>query len=382
MIYDAFVAGVGVMGGAVARALARAGWRVAACDARQPPHDRGSSHGESRILRAAYFEGPVYAPLARRAFALWRALEAETGRSLLRVTGGLHVGPEQGSLVRGALESARRHGIAHERVGGAELMRRYPALRVGCGEAAVFEPDAAILDPERCVAAQIESARAAGAQLRLGEGLLGWRRAGAELQVETAGGDYRARTLVLALGPWLPALRPGLPLHVTRQPVFWFDPIEPGLHAPEQLPHFLIEFEPRRIFYGVPDLGGGLKCAIHQGGEITAAEAVDRTLRPAESERVRSLLERFLPRAAGLLRRSSVCLYTNTADGHFLIDRDPADPGVWLLSACSGHGFKFAPALAELLLEALSERGDGPLEAFSLERRVAAARPTGSSSRA
>ena len=370
MIYDVFVAGLGIMGGALARALARAGLRVAGCDDRYPPHDRGSSHGESRILRAAYFEDPIYAPLARRAFALWRALEDETGRSLLRVTGGLDIGPDDGTLVRGALSSARLHGIAHERVGGAELMRRWPALSVGSGEAAVFEPDAGILDPEQCVAAQIESARAAGAQLRLGDGLVGWRRVGAELRVTTARGEVTVRTLVLALGAWLPAFRPDLPLRVARQPVFWFDPIEPAIHAPERLPHFLIEFEPGRIFYGFPDLGSGLKCAIHHDGESTTAETVDRRLRPAECDRVRSLLERFVPRAAGRMRRSTVCLYTNTMDGHFLIDRDPAERGVWLFSACSGHGFKFAPALAESLVEPLTGCGDAPLERFCMGRLV------------
>jgi sarcosine oxidase len=260
-------------------------------------------------------------------------------------------------------------------------MQRYPALRLGAGEAAVFEPGAGILDPEQCVAAQIESARAAGAQLRLGDGLVAWRRVGAELRVTTASGECTARTLVLALGAWLPAFRPGLPLRVTRQPVFWFDPIEPAIHAPERLPHFLIEFEPGRVFYGFPDLGHGLKCAIHHDGEITTADGVDRRLRPGEQERVRSLLERFLPRAAGRLRSSAVCLYTNTTDGHFLIDRDPLEPGVWLLSACSGHGFKFAPALAELLLEALTGSGAAQLESFSSERFATAARPVGSSSR-
>jgi sarcosine oxidase len=153
--------------------------------------------------------------------------------------------------------------------------------------------------------------------------------------------------------------------------MFWFDPLEPALHAPERLPHFLIEFEPGRIFYGFPDLGSGLKCALHHGGESTTAETVDRRLRPEEHASVRSLLERFLPRAAGSLRRSAVCLYTNTPDGHFLIDRDPRDASVWLLSACSGHGFKFAPALAELLLDALAGRSDAPLARFSIGRLAA-----------
>src|SRR5262245_14190939 len=373
MIYAACVAGLGVMGGAAARALARAGLRVAACDEREPPHDRGSSHGESRIIRAAYFEGPTYAPLARRALALWRELEEERGGRLLRATGGLDIGPGEGALVRGALASARLHGIPHERLGGAELMRRWPALRVGDDAAAVFEPEAGILDPERCVAAQIDSARAAGAELHLGARLVGWRRAGAELRIATTRGEWQVRTLLLALGAWLPAFRPELPLRVTRQAVFWFDPLEAAGHGPHALPNFLIEFEPGRIFYGFPDLGQGVKCAVHHEGEATAPADVDRNLRPAEAERVRALLERFLPRAAGRLRGSAVCLYTNTPDGHFLIGRDPAEPGVLLLSACSGHGFKFAPALAERLVQELSGRGDAALAPFSVGRLAGAA---------
>lgn len=379
MIHDVFVAGLGVLGGAVARAAARAGLRVAGCDARRPPHDRGSSHGESRILRAAYFEGAHYARLARRALALWRALEAESGRALFRATGGLHVGPADGALLRAALESARSCGIPHQRLDAAELMRRYPALQVGEEHAAVFEPDAGILDPERCVAAQIDSARAAGAELRLGEELLGWRRAGAVLRIETAGGEFAARALVLALGAWLPERRPELPLQVTRQAVFWFDPLEPGLHAPDRLPHYLIEFAPGRVFYGFPDLGRGLKCAVHREGELTMPDSVDRGARPVDLVAVRELVARFLPRAAGRLRDSAVCLYTNAPDGHFLVDRDPRDPGVWLLCACSGHGFKFAPALAELLLEALAGRAAPALAPFALDRFPAAGRQRGRS---
>ena len=369
MIYDVFVAGLGVMGSAVTRALARAGMHVVACDALEPPHNLGSSHGESRIIRAAYFEDPIYVPLATRAFQLWRELESETGRSLLRVTGGLNIGPADGALVQGALLSAREHGIAHELLDGAEAMQRFPALHLRTNDVAVFEPDAGILNPEEGVSAQIESARSAGAELHLDEALTSWKRTGAELRVKTTNGEYAARSLVLAVGAWLPTLRPDLPLRVTRQPVFWFETMQPNIHSATALPHYLIEFEPERVFYGFPDLGNGLKCAIHHQGATTTPQNVDRALNPTEHAQARALVEQFFPSAAGPLRNSSVCLYTNTPDHHFLIDSDPTDPGVWLFSPCSGHGFKFAPALAELLTKTLTAGTDGQVApAFALSR--------------
>ncbi|MGH7469617.1 MAG: N-methyl-L-tryptophan oxidase [Longimicrobiales bacterium] len=365
-MYDVFVAGLGVMGGAIARAFARAGRRVLGCDARQPPHEFGSSHGESRIIRAAYFEDPVYAPLAQRAFELWRELESESGRSLLRVTGGLNMGPRAGVLVEGALASARAHGIKHELLDGNEVVRRYPGYRVRATDAAVFEPTAGILDPEQCVAAQLESARSAGADLRLGDPFIGWQRAQQGFEIETSSGRHQARMLVLTVGAWLSQFRPELPLKVTRQPVFWFEPTNPVLYSPDRLPHFLIEFEPGRIFYGFPDLGRGLKCAIHHEGVATSPDLVARSLAPTELAVVRSLVAQFLPGALGPLRTFGICLYTNLPDGHFLLDRDPQNSDLWLVSACSGHGFKFAPPLAELLLAAQS--GSAIPECFSLQR--------------
>ena len=370
MTYDLFVAGLGVTGGALARAAARAGLSVVGCDALNPPHDQGSSHGESRIIRAAYFEDPVYAPLAQRALMLWRELEGETGRSLLRITGGLNIGPANAMLVEGASTSARLHDIAHERLDADELELRFPGLRVPPGQVGIFEPDAGVLDPEASVAAQLESARAAGAELRSDESLLHWKRSNGGFLVTTAAGEYRAGALVLAVGAWLPRFAPGFSLEIARQPVFWFEPIEPALYQADRLPHYLIEFERARVFYGFPDLGHGLKCAIHHEGDPTLPEAVDRSVRHHELEEVRKLVARYLPGAAGPLRRASVCLYTNTRDGHFVIAEDPNEAGLWRVSACSGHGFKFAPAVAELALASIMNNAAVPA-VFSTQRFLA-----------
>jgi sarcosine oxidase len=372
-VYDVFIAGLGVMGSATARAFSRANYRVGACDAFHPPHERGSSHGESRIIRAAYFEDPIYTPLAQRSFALWRALGKESGRALLWVTGGLNIGPRGGMLVDGALRSAEMHRISHELLDFEKITERFPGLRVDPNHVAVYEPDAGILDPENCVKALLDSARSTGAELHFGEKLVAWNSEDGAVTIETTRTQYRAHALILAVGGWLPWFKPELPLRVTRQPVFWFEPTTPALYTPENQPHYLIEYEEGRIFYGFPDLGRGLKCALHYDAPTTTAEHVDRTLRTGDLNAVKALVQRYLPGAAGPLLRHSVCLYTNTPDLHFLIDRDPADRNVWLLSACSGHGFKFAPAIAELMVGALSH--GAPLPPVFSANRLESARP-------
>jgi sarcosine oxidase len=224
-----------------------------------------------------------------------------------------------------------------------------------------------VLDPELCLGALLESARAAGAELHYDEKLVGWRSDGTSVVIETVRGEYRARSLILAVGPWLPWFKPLLALRVTRQPAFWFEPTAPELYSADRQPHYLIEYELGRIFYGFPDLGRGVKCALHYNAPITTADHVDRSLRTSDVDAVRSLLERFLPAAAGPLLRQSVCLYTNTPDLHFLVDRDPLESQVWLLSACSGHGFKFAPAIAELIVNA-GVRGGALPRVFGADR--------------
>ncbi len=358
--YDVVVAGLGAMGSSIAWRLAESGLRVLGIDRFAPPHALGSSHGSSRILREAYFEHPLYVPFAQRALAAWREIEARAGEALLRTTGGLMIGPRDGEVAGGALTSARLHGLPHEELSWEEARRRFPALRVPESEVAVWEPRAGVLDPERCVAALLALARAAGAELRFGEALLGWRGEGGELRVETASGAVRCGALVLAAGPWMAELLAGVvPLAVERTVQHWFRPRERAeLFAAERFPIFIWESAPGRAWYGFPDLGEGLKAALHHQGEPARADAVRRSVEPREIEALRLLLERFIPDAAGEHVRAAVCLYTNTPDGHFLVDRHPRDPRVWIVSPCSGHGFKFASVIGEVV--AAEVRGEPP----------------------
>lgn len=353
-VYDVAVIGLGAMGSATAYHLARRGASVIGFDRFAPPHTLGSTHGRTRIIREAYFEHPLYVPLIRRAYENWSALERDAGEQLLHVTGGLMIGPSSGELVAGACRSALEHGIPHEVLDAAALRRRFPVFRPDDDMVALLEQRAGLLLPERCVAACLRLAAERGAQLKVNEPVRAWRAGEGSVVVETDHGQYRARRAVLSVGPWLPELVPDveLPLRVERQTFHWFTPArDPEAFTGERCPIALWEFEPDRLFATFSDLGDGVKIGIHHEGEDAEPHSVRRTITPAEDAAVRGLLERYLPAAAGELRDSAVCLYTNTPDDHFLIDLHPAHPEVVLASPCSGHGFKFASVIGEVLAD-------------------------------
>ncbi|MFA0732740.1 MAG: hypothetical protein HZLCBSQH_001623 [Candidatus Fervidibacterota bacterium] len=354
MSLSVVVAGLGAMGSAAAFHLARRGAKVVGLDRFTPPHPFGSSHGQSRILREAYFEHPAYVPLVRRAYELWQELEAMVGEPLLRITGGLMVGEPEGELVTGTLHSAQLHGLSHEVLSAEEVQHRFPVFHLPDHFVAVYEPRAGVLSPERCIAAHLTAAQRHGADLHFGEALTAWQADGEGVTVMTNKGHYRADALVLSAGAWLPDLMPSLPLRVERQVMFWFRPKRnKGLFAPDRCPIFIVEFAPSRFFYGFPDLGEGVKVARHHEGELCTPETVRRSVDETEVEAMRELVRPFLPDADGKFLRAEVCLYTNTPDGHFLLDRLPDYPQVLLVSPCSGHGFKFASAIGECVADLL-----------------------------
>jgi sarcosine oxidase len=356
--YDVVIAGLGAMGSAAAYHLARRGRRVLGLDRFAPPHTLGSSHGQTRIIREAYFEHPCYVPLVRRAYELWAELAAASGRRLLHITGGLMLGTPDSAVVRGALRSAREHRLPHELLSAREVRQRFPALQPQEGMTAVFEPRAGVLFAEDCVSAHLEGARRAGADLRFNAPVTHWAAEGKGAVVRTAKESFRAGALLLTAGSWLPDLLPEwqLPLAVERQMLFWFDPARAQEHfLPERCPVHLWEFDAGRFFYGMPDFGNGVKIARHHEGEIVSPGAVRREVSPAEAEDVRGTVRRFLPDANGPLRASAVCLYTNTPDGNFWIDWHPEHRRVLIASPCSGHGFKFSAAMGEALADLLCE---------------------------
>lgn len=376
--FDVIVVGLGAMGSAAALHLARRRRRVLGLERYRPGHDQGSSHGRSRIIRKAYFENPAYVPLLLRAYELWRALERDSGRALLRITGGLMIGPAESEVFDGALASARRHGLAHEVLEAAELSRRFPAIRPEPETLAVWEPDAGVVRPEDSVGAQLELAGRAGAELRFEEPLVAWTASdGREgVEVRTERGSYRAAVLVFAPGAWAPGLLGdfGIRLQVARQVMFWFDPaggVRPFL--PDRFPVYIWDPKGGPVFYGFPALdgpGGGVKVAIHHGGVACTPETVDRAVGPAEASAMRACLRDRLPDLDGRLLDAKTCFYTNTPDQHFVIGRHPGCPQVMVAAGFSGHGFKFAPVVGEILADlALDGSTRHPIGLFSPNRR-------------
>jgi sarcosine oxidase len=370
--YDVAVIGLGAMGSMTALELARRGTRVIGFDRHHPPHDFGSSHGKSRIIRQAYFEDPRYVPLVQRAFDQWQALERAAGRRLLVPCGGVMIGRPGGTLVTGARLSARVHGLECEELTPSSVEARWPMFRLGPDEVALFEPQAGVLQPEAAVEAALELAIRAGLVARFGESVVGWDHSD-PIRIRTATGAYSARRLVLALGPWMATALPGaaLPLRVARQTVFWYDTrARRSELGPDRMPIFLWEWEPGRCVYGFPDLGDGVKLAIHHEGQATTADTASREVGNREDEDIRAVLASRAPVLLGDGRTGgSVCLYTNTPDEHFIVDVHPDDDRVVLVSPCSGHGFKFAPAIGEAvadLCEGTRPRLD--LSAFRLSR--------------
>ncbi len=276
-LHDVIIAGLGAMGSATALELSRRGVDVLGFDRYTPPHAFGSSHGETRIIREAYFEHPVYVPMVQRAYELWHALEQSAGVTLLRETGGLMIGRPDSALVQGARLSAQTHRLPHEALGAAEITARFPALRPERDMVAVWEPRAGILFPEACISAQLALARQRGAELHDGEAVEHWEPEGDDVRVSTSQSEYRARRLIITAGAWVASLLPGLPLplRIERQALHWFECASDSFDA-EHCPIHLWQFDGHRFFYGFPALDGAVKAGFHHEGETTTADGVRR----------------------------------------------------------------------------------------------------------
>lgn len=355
MSFDAIVIGLGGMGSAALAHLATRGRDVLGLERFEPMHGLGSSHGNSRIFRRTYFLDSRYVALAGRAYDLWRELEAQTGQSLLAITGGLMLGPREHTIVDGALRSAQEHGLAHELLDAAELRRRYPAMRFRDGEVAVFEPTAGYLRPEACIRAHLQHAIANGAQARFGTSVTDWEATGSGVRVRTAAGEtFEAGRLIVTAGAWLGRIASELelPLTVERQVMHWFAPADLAAAEPLQsLPIYIVARDEGRI-YGFPYAGGeGIKLAIYRSFEPTDPDEVNRTVRDEEVAPVRAILEGLIPGASARYLGSKVCLYTLTPDEHFAIGIHPLHESVVIAGGFSGHGFKFCSVVGEIVAD-------------------------------
>ncbi|HVR89055.1 MAG TPA: N-methyl-L-tryptophan oxidase [Candidatus Limnocylindria bacterium] len=347
---DVIVIGLGAHGSAAAAHLARRGARAVGIEAFARGHTLGSSGGLTRVIRLAYYEHPDYVPLLKRAWELWRELERETGDELLRQTGGVYVGPRDGELVGGSLRSAREHRLAHELLDPAALHDRLPLFRFDADWWGLAEESAGYLLPERCIAAHLALAERHGAELHFAERVLSWSADGDGARVTTDGGSYRADRLVIAAGAWNPRLLPRIAplLEVKRVPLFWFEPIAER-DALARLPVYIVDSGIGHGCYGFPYLADqGLKIATHGAGTSADPDTLDRQATAADEAPIRAFIRARLPVADGQVRMTKICMYTVTPDEHFVVD---VDGPVAYASACSGHGFKFASVIGEVLAD-------------------------------
>jgi sarcosine oxidase len=351
--FDVIVCGLGIIGSAALHALASRGRRVMGIERFAPGHDRGSSHGETRVIRLGYFEHPSYVPLVVRAHAKWREIGQAVGQPLLHVTGVLEVGPPDGTLVRGTLASIRAHALPHEVLAARDLTQRFPAFRVPADFVAVLQPDGGYLAAEPSIHALLALAQREGAEIRRGETIRAIMPRAGGVRVVTDRAAIEAPAAIVALGPFLKAVLPELPapIRVTRQVMAWLRPNDFLLVEPERLPVFLIESR-HGIHYGFPFGGSTIKVAKHHhADQAVDPESYDRTVTAEDERLIRAAIAEYLPAANGTLIEARTCLYTMTPDGDFIIDRLPGAEQIVIASPCSGHGFKFAPAIGDILAD-------------------------------
>jgi sarcosine oxidase len=344
------------MGAAVSYNLAKRGLRVLTLERFGVNHKLGSSHGRTRIIRMAYFEDPRYVPLLRRAYDSWGDIESRSGKKLLQITGGLMIGKEGGQLLSGVLKSARAHGLRHEVLSGPEAERRFDAFTIGSGYSAVFEQSAGILFAEECVRALVGLGSEAGCEFRFSEQLKGWKGGAEGVEVETTSGTQIADRLVFCAGAWNGQLLGGVvPLQCERQVPLWFSSQGASTFAPPRMPVFILEEEKEVLYYGIPDVGHGVKVARTHGGEVCEPDKVRREVANEDITPVREFVRRRLKGLDGPPIASTTCLYSNTPDMNFAVGLLPGNSRVVVMSACSGHGFKFASVLGEVAADLATE---------------------------
>jgi sarcosine oxidase len=357
--YDVIVIGVGGMGSATAYYLARRGKRVLGLERFGIPHTLGSSHGVTRIIRLAYYEHPSYVLLLRRAYELWREIQEVAQEKLLHITGSIDAGPPDSWVFKGSWESCKLHDLPHEVLTGAEVRRRYPGYHLPPETAAVLQPDGGFLLPERCIVSYVTAAQTLGAEIHGHEKVLEWQPRDGGVRVRTDRDVYEADRLVITAGAWnghlLDCLH-GLAVP-ERQVLAWLQPLRPEHFQPDTFPVFNLLVDEGR-FYGFPVYGvPGFKFGkYHHLEESCEAESVDREVHDYDERLLRQFAERYFPDGSGPTMNLETCIFTNTADNHFVIDVHPDHPQVSFASPCSGHGFKFASVVGEIMAD-LAEFG-------------------------
>jgi sarcosine oxidase len=366
------VVGCGAMGAATGWRLAKRGVQVVCFDRFSPPHALGSTHGESRITRTAYFEGPWYVPLLQETFPMWHELERASGSQVLTLTGALMIGSPSSEVITGTQAAASAHGLDIEVLDAAEATERYPGQVLDHGEVAILDRQGGFVRPEAAVAAMIDQLVASGGEMRRNTVVTS-----VDGRSVTAGGVRESfDAVVVAAGPWTRDLVPWLPLTVERQVMVWLA-IEDGFDwfSPDRFPVFIRQTDDFGDTYGIPTLdGASVKVARHHDGKAADPDHVQRDVTADDLDRVRAVAAKYLRGVSDRVTKAAVCMYTNTPDQHFAVGPHPDDARLVVLSACSGHGFKFAPVIGDIAADLVCDGGTSrDISQISLERFVRSA---------
>jgi sarcosine oxidase len=373
--YDAIVIGVGSMGSSTVYHLARRGAKVLGLEQFGIPHPWGSYPGVNRIIRLTYWEHPLYVPLLRRAYELWREIENLSGERLLFITGNVDAGPEDGKIIKGVLDCCQANHLIHEKHDSASLAKRFPGYRFPPDLMAVYQPEGGFILSEQAVVTYAKMAQSFGADIHGHEPVLTWHVTGKQAHVNTSRGEYSADHLVFTSGPWMPKLLPILSKVLTpeRQVLIWTQPLRPEHFRLGAFPVFYME-APEGRFYGLPVYGvPGFKLGkYHHRDQKADPDEMDRNIYPEDEEVLRDAIRRFFPDANGPAMALRTCIFTNTPDEHFIIDRHPSCPQVLLAAGFSGHGFKFSSVIGEIMADLVLEgRTRHDLSLFRLDRFTA-----------
>ncbi|MBN8851408.1 MAG: N-methyltryptophan oxidase [Sphingobacteriales bacterium 50-39] len=391
-VFDCMVVGLGANGSSTLYHLSRTGRKVIGIDRFTPPHTHGSSHGESRIIRQAYYEDPVYVPLLQAAYEEWERLEKASGKKLFLKTGGIMLGDKDTAVVRGSKLSADTHGIPYEYLDSTSLRQRFPAFRPADDTVGLLEKEAGILFPEECIRTFLDQAITQGAAIHYDELVLNIVHDKNSIEITTTKEKYSVGSLILSAGAWTNQLLSGLhssdamhplaslPLTVKRQVLFWFANDNAQDHdrfLPANMPIYIWEYTEGKMFYGFPDLGAGIKIAPHHRGHSIDPDHLSQDVSQKEIEEMKDIAREYLGMSP-VFQKSAVCMYTNTPDENFIIDFHPEYKNIIIASPCSGHGFKFSSLTGRILSDMAMGNDTGfDLSPFSLTRpAIATASPS------